>query len=62
MRLSGVAVTISLGSRATGNQACGLAAAISVIGASTRPSAARCSSRPRPRWARRALSNKAKVR
>ena len=62
MRLSGVAVTISSASRATGNQAWGLAAAMAVIGAMTRPSRARCSSSPRPRCARRALSNNAKVR
>ena len=62
MRLTGVAVTISPAERATGNHACGLRAATSVIGAMTRPSAPRCSSSPRPRCARRALSNNANVR
>ncbi len=42
--MSGVAVTISSALRATGNQACGLAAATSVMGASTRPSRSRCAS------------------
>ena len=62
MRLSGVAVTISSALRATGNHACGLRAATSVIGAMTRPSAARWSSSAHPPCARRALSKSAKVR
>ena len=41
MRLSGVGVTISAALRSTGNHACGLRAAISVMGAMTLPSAAR---------------------
>lgn len=61
MRLSGPGPTSSTGDHALGNQAYGLAAATSVMGANSSPRAARCSSTPRPRWARRATSRSANV-
>jgi hypothetical protein len=61
MRLSAVGVVSSDGLRRTGNHANGLAAAMSVMGASSSPSARRSSSGVRPRWARRPMSNKANV-
>ncbi len=63
IRLSGVTVLISSAVRAMGNQACsGWEAASSLIGAISRPSSWRRSSRDWPRWARRAVSSRAKVR
>src|SRR5262245_15474103 len=61
MRFSGRGVRMSSTVRATGNQAFGFAAAISVIGAIISAIARRYSGSATPRCARRALSNSANV-
>ena len=62
MRLSLVAVTISSALRATGNQASGLPAATTDMGAITPPQRRSMRLEPRPSCARRALSKSANVR
>ena len=56
MRFAGVGLVSSSPLRATGNQACGFAAATRVNGSMSAPIARRCSSSDCPRRARSAFS------